>query len=274
VILSSYASAGDRPVLALDPGGDAYLAGTSTNPVPPYSGLPAPPPVRTGHAYLAKIQTQYPYPISIRTAGNTFSQRSGPVSPGQITSITADGLVPDQSIDLGFTPSAPLPRTLGGVQVLFDGDPAPIVSVAPGRVVCVAPNSLAGKSWVSIQVAVRATRSNVQMTEVVADRALLTRDGSGAGPAFARNADGSINSRDNPAATNSTVTLYLTGAGIVDPSCPEGGTAPATAAPSSTNGPLPVAGYLCGYYQMFVTAPPYPGDITPIFNFAITYSVK
>ncbi|MEO8596105.1 MAG: SBBP repeat-containing protein [Candidatus Solibacter sp.] len=274
VILSSYASAGDRPVLALGPGGDAYLGGTSTNPVPPYSGLPAPPPVRNGRAYLAKIQTQYPYPISIRSAGNAFSLRSGPVSPGQITLITADGLVPDQAIDLGFTPSAPLPRTLGGVQVLFDGEPAPIVSVAPGRVVCVAPDSLAGKSWVALQIAVHGTLSNVQMTEIAADRALLTRDGSGAGAAFAHNADGSINSKDNPAPTNSVVTLYVTGAGIVDPACPAGGIAPATGVAVAIDGLLPIAGYLCGYYQMVVRTPPYAGEITPVFNYAITYSVR
>ena len=274
LLLSSYTGGGERPLLAVDPAGSAWIAGSSSAPPSPYTGPPAPPVPRSGHAYLAKIQTQFPYPISLRTAGNAFSLRSGPVSPGQITLITADGLVPAESIDLGFTPTAPLPHTLAGVQVLFDGEPAPMASVAPGRAVCVAPNSLAGKSSVNLQIAVNGTLSNVLVAEVAADRALLTRDGSGAGPAYARNADGSLNSKDNPAPRNSIVTLYLTGAGIVDASCPLGGTAPATATTSLLNVAAPVAGYLCGFYQMLVTAPSYSGEIAPLFGVAVTYSVQ
>lgn len=273
VILSSYTSAGEQPVLALDSSGSVYIGGSTLTPPSPYSA-PGPPVIHTGHAYLAKVQTQFPFSVSLRSIGNAFSLRSGPVSPSQITLITADGILPDQSIDLGFSPSAPLPRSLAGVQVLFDGEPAPLVSVAPGRVVCVAPNSLAGKTWVAVQVVSGSARSDVQLTEVTPDRALLTLDGSGRGQAYARNADGTLNSKDNPAAKGSTVTLFLTGAGSPGTGCPEGGVAPATAPPVPVSGLMPIPGSLCGFYQMLVTAPPTAGEVTPMFGTGITFVVR
>jgi len=52
---SSYLQAGSAPVLAVDPAGNAYLAGSNVPPPSPYGGLPQPPPVVLQQVFLAKI---------------------------------------------------------------------------------------------------------------------------------------------------------------------------------------------------------------------------
>ena len=58
-------------------------------------------------------------PIAITGAGNSYTGRDGPIAPGELATITLAGLEPDQPADLGYT--VPLPTTLAGAQVLFDG---------------------------------------------------------------------------------------------------------------------------------------------------------
>ena|SRR5215472_15438806 len=81
--------------------------------------------------------------LTITGAGNSFTGRSGPLSPGEFATITLGGVQPDQPINLGL--NAPLPTSLEGVQVLFDGELAAIVAVGSGVVVCLTPYDLVGK---------------------------------------------------------------------------------------------------------------------------------
>jgi uncharacterized protein (TIGR03437 family) len=270
--VSSYLTAGAQPWIASDTFGNAYVGGSTTKPQSPYSGLPAPPPVITGvDALVAKVQPQFPGSIRINSVGNAFTRRSGPVSPGQITAVAVEGLTPTQAVDLTFTPSAPLPRALAETQVLFDGEAAPLVSVAAGRVVAVAPYSLADKRQVAVQVMFQGTLSAPIIAEVVADPGYLSLDGSGAGQAYARNPDGTLNSSDNPAPLGSVVTLYATGTGQVDTACPEGG----VSAPDATAAGQfrPVAGSVCGLFQTLFQVPGF-GTRAVIPNTPLTIALR
>ncbi len=271
--LSSYLTAGEQPVIAVDPFGDAYVASSTTAPQSPYGGLPAPPPIVTGvEASLAKIQPSYQGPLVVSSVGNAFTLRSGPVSAGQITWIAADGLAPATPQDLTFTPQGPLPRMLADTQVLFDGEPAALVSVAAGRVVAIAPYSLAGKRQTSVQVVFQGVLSPPMIAEVVADPGYLSADGTGAGQAYARNPDGTVNSIDNPAPRGSQVTVYVTGTGKVDAACPESGVAPDGL--QAIGGFQSVAGAVCGLFQTTFALPPFATSSATIINSALTIAVK
>jgi uncharacterized protein (TIGR03437 family) len=176
-------------------------------------------------------------------------------------------------VDLTFSPSAPLPRTLAGTQVLFDGEAAALISVAAGRVLAIAPYSLAGKRQTLVQAVFEGVASPPVLTEVRADPGYLSLDGSGTGQAYARNPDGTLNSPQNPAPENSSVTMYLTGTGVVDPACPEGSIAAGETHLSST--PSLIPGFLCGIYQRTVATPPYgPLPKAALQDSALTYSVR
>jgi len=76
-------------------------------------------------------------------------------------------------------------------------------------------------------VNINGALSNVLMVGVVPSAlGLLSLDGSGKGQANARNADGTLNSADNPAPQGSTVTVFLTGAGVTNPLESDGVAAP------------------------------------------------
>ena len=246
-------------------------------PVSPYSGLPAPPTVTAGvHALLAKVQLPFRAPLELRSVGNAFTLRSGPVSPGQITLVTADGIAPADPVDLTLTPSAPLPRTLAGTQVLFDGEAAALISVAPGRVTAIAPYDLAGKASTSVQVMFQGAVSAPVLADVAADPGYRSADGSAAGQAYARNADGTLNSAQNPAEEGSLLTLYLTGAGVVDPGCPEGGVAAnAVSLPAASLTVTSVPGSVCGLFQTTFRTQTYgPSAAASLPNSPLTYAVK
>ena len=127
------------------------------------------------------------------------------------------------SIDLTLSPKDPLPRTLGGVEVRFDGMAAEIVQTAPGRVIVVVPQRTLrtrDTRTVAIQVFVNGAASNtVRMPLRDSIPGFLTHDflnpasDAGIAIAYALNADGTINRLDNPAAAGSTVTLFATGLG-------------------------------------------------------------
>jgi uncharacterized protein (TIGR03437 family) len=108
--------------------------------------------------------------------------------------------------------------TLSGVQVLFDGVPAPLVYVSPGQVGAVVPYSVAGKPTTRVSYLFGGqVTSTVTMSVSDAAPALFTADASGRGPAAALNQDGSINSESNPATRGSVVVLYGTGEGRTTP---------------------------------------------------------
>jgi len=258
--LSSYLTAGDSPLIATDVFGNTYVAGSTTPPLFYVSGPCCAAPPKDVHASLTKLQTVSPASLAITGAGNAFSLRDGPVSAGQITLITATGLTPDTPQDLTLTPSDPLPRTLAGVQVLFDGEAAPIVSVAAGRVVAVAPYRLANKNQTSIQLSFNGNLSAPVLADTRADFAFLSRDGSGTGQAVAFNPDGTPNSPDNPAPMNAMVTVFATGNGVV-PSCPAGSVDSTT-------------GYLCGIVKTQIRTPNYAVSTAPLPNSILTVAVK
>ena len=215
---SSYLLAGSAPTLALGPDGILHIAGdvgfdaqTMT-----YGGFPLPPPNPMTKAYLAGLNVSAtPAGLNLTGTVNDFSLLPGPIAPGEIIALTVPDFKPAQDINVGINERLPLGTTLGGTQVLFDGKPAQVMSIAHGKIVSIAPQDLGTNQSTTIQVNANGTLSNTLDVDVAATAlGLLSADGSGTGLANARNQDGTLNSASNPAKRGTTVTIYFTGAGV------------------------------------------------------------
>lgn len=154
--------------------------------------------------------------------------------------VVSNAVAPDELISLygiGIGPGSPVgaqvvngvvTSSLGGVQVLFDGVPAPLLYAGPTQINAIVPSEVSGHDTTNITI--------------------LTPTGSLTGPtmlvhpsqprvfAVAINQDGSVNSAsDHPAPPGSLVTIWATGAGRT--ALPDG----AIATAASGRPPLPVS---------------------------------
>jgi uncharacterized protein (TIGR03437 family) len=131
-------------------------------------------------------------------------------------------------------------NAIGGVQVLFDGSPAPLVYVSAGQINAIAPVGLAGKTSTQVQVSYQNGTSNTMTIPIAAAApGIFAVDGSGVGGGAILNQDYSVNARLNPAARGSVLAIYLTGAGATNPASADGavtGNAPPFPAVTQTVG--------------------------------------
>lgn len=215
---STYLLAGSAPTLALGPDGILNIAGsvgfdaqTMT-----YSGGPFPPPTPDTKAYLAALNvSSAPAGLNLTGVLNDFSLLPGPVAAGEIVELTVPDFKPAQDINVGINERLPLGTILGGTQVLFDGKPAQVMSIAAGKIVAIAPQDFASTQSTTIQVNANGTLSNPLQAEIAPTAlGLLSADGSGTGLANARNEDGTLNSASNPAKRGTRITVFFTGAGV------------------------------------------------------------
>ena len=205
--------------VAVDGQGDVWIADTGNNRV----------------RMLAATQTVVtPPPQLIKvTLANGASLVAGSLAPGEIFSIFGQGMGPATAVTGSFDQSGALSTTLGNVQVLLNGTPAPLYYVQSNQINAQAPYELAGHASAQLQVVYQgATLASMQVAVADANPALFTLN-YGTGNAVAVNQDGTINSDKNPAPRGSIVVLYATGEGQTSPA---GVTGEAAVAPF----PLPV----------------------------------
>ena len=147
---------------------------------------------------------------------NAFSRTGSAVSPGEMVLVTGAAIGPAGSVryDPGTTGSLPL--ELGGVSVLFDGQPAPLVEVSSTQVTAVVPASVAGKDSTQITLMYGNLASNPLSMPVAAASPGVAMSGTGTQGAII-NEDGSQNLPDNPAPAGSVVQIAFTGIGVTAP---------------------------------------------------------
>ncbi len=146
---------------------------------------------------------------SIGCLSNAASFLPGAIAAGEIVSLFGEGLGPVA----GVTDSA------AGVEVTFDGIPAPLLYVQDRQINLVAPWKLTDQ--VSSAMCVKfAARSSCAMVGVQsASPGIFTVNGT---DAAAVNQDGTLNSAANPAKVGSIMSLYLTGLGALSPTPRDG----------------------------------------------------
>ena len=177
--------------------------------------------------------------------GATF--QSGPVAPGEIVSLFGSAIGPPTPAVLALTNPRLVANSLQGVQVYFDGVPAPLLYASAGQVNAVVPYSAAGKSTTELQVEYLGALSNPVTLQVAATvPGVFSINGSGQGPgAILNTTDGSVNSAAKPAARGDWVSIFATGAGVTTPASVDGFVASAPLASPNAEVSVIMGGLVC-----------------------------
>jgi uncharacterized protein (TIGR03437 family) len=181
---------------------------------------------RTGHISVGTqvftiSQQAAASPVPQLTAvANAASYASGPIAPGEVVALGGTGLGPTTGIGVQLAAGGQsITTTLGGVQVLFDGQyAAALTYVSATQINAIAPYEIAGETSTQIQVQYQGGNSTALQAQVQpAAPGIFTLDYNGIGQGAIRNQDYSVNGNSYPAPRGSTVMIYCTGAGPTDP---------------------------------------------------------
>jgi uncharacterized protein (TIGR03437 family) len=154
-------------------------------------------------------------PPAIASSGtvSAASFAPGPVAPGSLVSLFSGSLA---SLTLGAN-GAPLPTSLGGINVTINGAAAPLVYVSPAQVNFQVPWELAGKSNADLSAGVPGfTEKSVNLNLTTYSPGIFTLGADGQGAALISNTAavaapaGSIPG-SRPANRGETISVYCTG---------------------------------------------------------------
>ena len=178
---------------------------------------------RAGNIHVGPLLftvTQQPAPaptVQLNAISNGGSYAQGAVSPGEAVAVFGVNIGPLP----GVKAQGSFPKTLGNVQVLFDGVPAPLIYASATQVNAVAPYAVTGSTQVQVQY--QGTPSNTMTLAVqAATPGLLTLDSSGLGPGAILNQDYSTNTAANPAPRGQAIMIYCVGGGVTNPPSVDG----------------------------------------------------
>jgi uncharacterized protein (TIGR03437 family) len=158
------------------------------------------------------------------------------VAPGQLVTLFGSGMGPDSAAMFPFFPgmrpdsgalfpfSPPVPTSLGGTQVLFNGVAAPLLFAQANQVNAIVPfEVLQQGDTASVQISHSGqTAQTVTVSVVKKQPGIFTVGGTGSGQAIVQNTDGTLNSSSNLAAKGSMISILATGAGQTTPILPDG----------------------------------------------------
>ena len=190
----------------------------------------------SGGAVGVASQTGAPFalPPVIYDGGSTNAAmvQTSEVSPGEIISIYGAGLAPATPVK-GVVSSGVLQTEAGGVQVLFNGIPSPVLYAGSGldsagstagQINAVVPYEIAGMATVTMTVEYQGLSSNPVTLDVVpAVPAVFLAPLAGVLPVLAASdQNGTQSGPGNPAQAGSIISLYCTGAGLMNPAAANG----------------------------------------------------
>ena len=126
----------------------------------------------------------------------------GAIAPGEIVTLMGSGI--------GANPT--------GVDLLFNGLPAPIIYVGPNQINTVVPYGVDGAASAHMQLTTGGQNiAQFDLPVVESTPGIFTLDASGIGPGVILNQDSTVNTPLNPAARGSIIYFYANGAGQTNP---------------------------------------------------------
>jgi uncharacterized protein (TIGR03437 family) len=174
--------------------------------------------------------------------------------PGELITLTGLAIGPDTGVAYQPDTQGQIPRQLAGVQVPFDGRPAPVLYVQSRQINALAPVELSGQTQTNLNVVYnQATVGSIAAQVVTNGRPGIFRLQPGvSSQAAAVNQDATVNGPSNPAARGDVVSVWGTGFGPTDPPCATGGLNPP--------GPVKLA---AGFRVDIVDGSPSGGPVAP-----------
>jgi uncharacterized protein (TIGR03437 family) len=184
---------------------------------------------------------------------NAATFLAGPIAPGEILSIYGLEIGPYPGVESRLGPDGRIPSSVAGVQVLFDGIPAPIFFTSAFQVNVQVPYSIAPNRTTRVQLLYNdVSSSKIDLPVVEASPGIFadfTRE------AKALNQNGSLNTQSSPAEFGSIVVLFANGTGRLTSPRSEG-----TPASGSLGVPvLPVSVRIAGQPAQILYAGEAPG---------------
>jgi uncharacterized protein (TIGR03437 family) len=181
----------------------------------------------TGIALATPVSSGAPPPtlaVNGILNGASFSAET-PTSPGSIVSLFGSDFISQ----LAVAPGNPLPTSLEGVSVTFNGIPAPLFFVAPGQINAQVPFGVSGPD-ASVRVTNPAGSSEIRSINLAPQSpAIFTANQNGVGQAvivFGNTATivGPVRAGTDwrPARAGDTITIYANGLGAVTPPVNDG----------------------------------------------------
>jgi uncharacterized protein (TIGR03437 family) len=191
-----FLSYSEGTVLALNSSG-VFLAGTSAA----LASVSKIDPLSTPAIHIDNVGAVVGFPTSFVPPG-TFG-----VAPGLLVQITGRNLGPATKVNGQLDAFNRLPFAVANTSVLFDGIPAPIISVQALSIICFVPFEVVSPTT-QITVLANGQKSNAVRVGVTATSPQVLS---------VSNQDGSLNSARNPAKLGSVIVLYLSGLGETTP---------------------------------------------------------
>jgi uncharacterized protein (TIGR03437 family) len=154
-------------------------------------------------------------PSAVNSA--TFIQDAN-IVPGELIALTGFGIGPDVA-------------SASNVQVLFDGQPAPVLYAQSRQINVQAPVELAGKTQTSVTVLYNKATIGTLTAAVDSYGApgIFRLQPGLSDQSAVINQDGTMNGPSNPAPKGSVISMWGTGFGMITPPCATGGLNPASA---------------------------------------------
>jgi uncharacterized protein (TIGR03437 family) len=202
---STYLDMDSATDVAVDRAGETYAAGWTASGASVLKVSPVPLPSGT-----------------ITCVASSASRGGGFIAPGEIVDVFGRDIGPGQPTQ-GITADGQIGTTAGGIQVLFNGIPAPILYADRHRIRAMVPfengpTRVQDLGFTDVQIIGTdvPSRPAVVRTAALAP-GIFAKDGSSTGQALIVNEDGTFNSEQNPARQGSIVTMYATGLNQTDP---------------------------------------------------------
>jgi uncharacterized protein (TIGR03437 family) len=155
---------------------------------------------------------------AIAAVTNAASYDETGMAPGEIVTIWGQGLGPAAGANLQLDSNGLLTTSLGGTQVFFNGNPAPLTYSANGQVNAIVPYEVAQTQTASVVVVYQGNPSAPSQIAISAVKpGIFTSSNSGSGQGAILNPDYSVNGPANPAQRGQYVSVYGTGEGVTTP---------------------------------------------------------
>jgi uncharacterized protein (TIGR03437 family) len=186
-------------------------------------------------AYVIKIALANTPRMWIATAVNAATQWPGQVygavalgnvAPGEIITIYGTLLGPDTGV--GAPAGGAVATSLGSARVLFDNTPAALLWAQSNQINAIVPFEIQAPSTNLTVEYNGSTYGPVKLPVVTTVPGIFTINASGGGQGAILNQDGTANSASNPAAKGSVISIYATGAGLMNAPMTDGAITPST----------------------------------------------